>query len=112
MIVRPLVLSDVAVIVKLIDEMMAYHHAHSPVTSSSLIRDTGLDGKSSEVCKVLVAEKCNEILGYVLFYTVHPTSTGRVLYMDDIYVRRGYRRLGVGTRLLQELCRIAVQEKR
>ncbi len=42
----------------------------------------------------------DEIAGYILFFPTFHTWTGKAVYLEDLYVREDYRRLGVGNRLI------------
>lgn len=56
---------------------------------------------------VIVAEMKDELCGYILYYLTYPSSYGRTLYMEDIFVREKFRKLGAGRELLEEAVRIA-----
>ncbi len=48
-----------------------------------------------------------EILGYVTCFFAYYTWTGKSLYMDDLYVRPGFRGQGLGSRLVGEVIAFA-----
>ncbi len=48
-----------------------------------------------------------EILGYATCFFAYYTWVGKSLYMDDLYVRPGYRRQGLGSRLIGEVIEFA-----
>ncbi len=48
-----------------------------------------------------------EILGYATCFFAYYTWIGKSLYMDDLYVRPGYRRQGLGSRLIGEVIEFA-----
>lgn len=65
----------------------------------SLTKTELCNEQNSYVC--FLAESIhNEIAGYVLFFPTFHTWTGKGIFVDDLYVREDYRRLGIGTRLI------------
>jgi GNAT superfamily N-acetyltransferase len=48
-----------------------------------------------------------QIIGYATWFFTYYTWSGKGLYMDDLYVRPGYRGRGVGTRLLNTVIDMA-----
>lgn len=46
-------------------------------------------------------ENGHKIIGYVTFFHAYYTWTGKSLYMDDLYVREGFREKGVGSELIK-----------
>jgi len=63
----------------------------------------------------LLAENTGEVgppyLGVALYYYTFSTHTGKAtLYLEDIFVLEEYRGRGIGTRLLSELAKIAVEK--
>ncbi len=60
---------------------------------------------------VLVAEQKNEILGIALYYYGYSTWKGSMLYLDDLVVKEQHRKKGIGKQLLDELIKIAKEER-
>lgn len=58
-----------------------------------------------------MAEKNNEILGIALYYYGYSTWKGAMLYLDDLVVKEKYRNNGIGKQLLDELIKIAKEER-
>jgi len=52
----------------------------------------------------------NEIVGYVTYFFAYYTWIGKSLYMDDLYVRPGFRNAGIGTKLINEIITFAKAE--
>jgi len=52
----------------------------------------------------------NKIVGYVTYFFGYYTWIGKSLYMDDLYVRPGFRGAGVGTKLINEVIAFAKAE--
>jgi GNAT superfamily N-acetyltransferase len=48
---------------------------------------------------IKVAEANGEIIGMVLYYLTFSTWKGKMMYLEDFYVKEAYRKLGVGAQL-------------
>jgi diamine N-acetyltransferase len=48
-----------------------------------------------------------QIIGYATWFFTYYTWSGKGMYMDDLYVRPGYRGQGIGTRLLNSVVALA-----
>ena len=68
--------------------------------------------------QVVVKEDCDEsitvdtddfIVGYALYIFGYETWAGRTLKLDDIYIRKSYRKLGIGTYLMSVLAKISLE---
>jgi ribosomal protein S18 acetylase RimI-like enzyme len=49
----------------------------------------------------LVAEDNGKILGIAIYYMAYSTWKGKMMYLDDLVIRKEYRRLGIGGMLFQ-----------
>lgn len=58
----------------------------------------------------VVKDECNKIAGYVTYFVAYYTWVGKSLYMDDLYVRPGYRGKGLGTALIQKVIASAKEQ--
>ena len=59
---------------------------------------------------VLLAESDNHIAGFATYHRTYSTFLARAgLWLDDLYIREEFRTQGIGTALIQEMCRIANQ---
>lgn len=47
------------------------------------------------------------VAGFALYFFQYSTWEGRVLYLEDIFIREEYRKLGLGSRLFQVLAQEA-----
>jgi len=61
--------------------------------------------------RALIGEWDEQPAGYALFFNYFSTWVGRGVFLEDLFVREGFRQNGIGTALLAEVARIAVQEK-
>ena len=101
--------SDAALILSMIRELAEYERlAHQVVASETSVRDT-LFGASPRA-EVLIAESGGDPAGFALFlhnYSTFLTKPG--IFLEDLYVRPAFRRLGIGRLLLTRLAAIAVE---
>ncbi|MDR1090541.1 MAG: GNAT family N-acetyltransferase [Prevotella sp.] len=52
---------------------------------------------------LVARENGGKIIGYVIFFHAYYTWTGKSLYMDDLYIKEGFRGKGVGSKLIKEV---------
>jgi GNAT superfamily N-acetyltransferase len=63
------------------------------------------------VYRVFVAEKDNQLLGFALTYFRYSTWKGKVLFLEDLFVKKEHRGLGIGKKLMEICLHYASQEK-
>jgi GNAT superfamily N-acetyltransferase len=61
--------------------------------------------------RALIAEWEGQPAAYALFFNYFSTWVGRGLFLEDLFVRQQFRKQGIGTALLAEVARIAVEEQ-
>jgi GNAT superfamily N-acetyltransferase len=108
--IRPARIQDAPVVTALIRQMAEYDRLGNEV--SVLEEDVIRDG-FGEVprFRVLLAEYDGKIAGYALFFPFYSSFQGRpALFLDDLYVREPFRKLGVGAALLAHVCQTAIRE--
>ena len=105
----PATKKDVPLIRDLILELAEYERAlpgEAPVTEKELAKT--LFGKQP-AAEVLIAYLGDEPAGFALFFHNYSTWLGkRGIYLEDLFVRPGARKHGVGFALLRALARIAL----
>lgn len=75
------------------------------VTPENLVEDGFGD---APLFKALIAEWDGTPAGFALYFPAYSTWTSRRgLYLEDIYVRPAFRRMGIARRLMARLTRIA-----
>lgn len=107
---RPAVPTDVPLILELIRDLAAYERAPEQVTATEadLLRD-GFGPSPRFRC--LIATWDSAPAGFAFYFPNYSTWQGRAgLYLEDLFVREQFRKLGIGRALLLELARIAVRE--
>src|SRR5262245_11798213 len=107
--IREAGVEDVAVILGFIQELAEYEKlSHEVVATEALLREHLFGGR--RVAEARIAEVGGQPMGYALFFRNFSAWLGRPgIYLEDIYVRPAARGKGVGTALLREVARVAVQ---
>ena len=108
MLIRKAKLGDEYGIFKLIQALAEYEKAPEQVTNTPEI--LGKDLFEEKICEALVAEENDQIVGFALWYTSYSTWKGQCLYLEDFYVLPEFRSLKIGSKLFDEVVKIA-QEK-
>lgn len=105
--IRPAARDDLAVIHALIGELAAYERLeHLHVGTPAQLGDALFGPRPA--AEVLVAQCSDEIAGFALFFPTFSTFLARRgLWLEDLYVRPGFRGRGIGARLLRAVARIA-----
>ncbi|CRK98345.1 CLUMA_CG011706, isoform A [Clunio marinus] len=116
--VRRATLSDVAQILEMIQELADFENMSDgpKLKAADLIRDGNLDGSSNnQLFYSFVAEyNDNEnqlkLVGYSISYFSYSTWQGKSYFLEDIYVKPDYRKLGVGKKLFTTNVKFALDE--
>ncbi|HOF22124.1 MAG TPA: GNAT family N-acetyltransferase [Bacteroidales bacterium] len=97
---------DFPAVLSLIKELAEFEKAPEQVTNSveQMKRE-----KDYFLCYVAETDE-KEIIGMALFYFVYYTWVGKSLYLDDIYIRKDFRKNRVGSALLRKVFEVAKAE--
>jgi GNAT superfamily N-acetyltransferase len=108
--IRPATSSDTDALYGLICELALYEG--KDIASLSLTKDNLREfgfGSHPYFFAELVEED-NQLVGYALYFYAFSGNKGYpVLYIDDLYVKETYRGCGIGTLLLKQLARYALE---
>jgi GNAT superfamily N-acetyltransferase len=97
---------DYSAILSLIKELASFVKAPEKVTNS-----VAQMKKEKEFFKCIVAtNERSEILGIATYFFSYYTWVGKSLYLDDLYVKKEYRGLKIGTKLLKTILDIVKKE--
>jgi len=97
---------DLSVIFRLIQELGEYEKL-PVVATEDLLRESLFRKRAAEV---VIGYAGDEPAGYALFFQTFSTFLGVPgMYLEDIFVRPGFRRYGLGRMLLARLAQIAVE---
>lgn len=97
---------DFPVILELIKELAEFEKAPEKVTNTV---EQMRNEKDLFRC-IVVESPGGEIAGMALYFFAYYTWVGKSLYLDDIYVRKEFRRTGVGSALLNTIFGVARNE--
>lgn len=101
--------ADVPMIRRLIRELAEYERLlpEAVVTEDDL--RSSLFGPRP-FAEVLIAEAAEGVAGFALFFHNYSTFLGKPgIYIEDVYVRREFRRHGLGTEFFRRIARLAVE---
>ena len=109
-VIRAATRNDVPVLVELIGELAEYERARDQVEIDDAMLTRALFGPEPSAY-ARVADLDDLVVGMAVYYRSFSTWTGQPgIYLEDLYVRPGYRGLGVGRALLASLARLALEE--
>jgi GNAT superfamily N-acetyltransferase len=97
---------DYPAILSLIKELALFENAPEKVTNTveQMKKEKNLFG-------CFVAEnKLGEVVGMALYFFAYYTWVGKSVYLDDIYVKKEYRRNKIGTALMKKIFEVARHE--
>ena len=107
--IRVALASDTPLILTFIRELAEYEKlGHEVVATEDAVRET-LFGAQPRA-EVLIAEANGEPAGFALYLHNYSTFLARPgVFLEDLYVRPAFRRLGIGRTLLARLAAIALE---
>lgn len=108
--IRPGLRQDAKAVHEMIVELAVFEK--EPEAVSTTAEDLERDGFDENIFSLLIAEdEGGNTIGMALYFDMYSTWKGKMLYLDDLYVKEAYRGKGVGRGLIDELFRIAQREK-
>ena len=109
--VRTARVDDVPVIRELISELAEYEKRLDEVLTTEAVISRDGFGKHPEF-SALIAEWGGTTAGFALFFGHYSTWRGAGLYLEDLFVRPGFRGRGIGKALLAGVARAAEEQNR
>ena len=99
---------DAALILEFIRELADYEHMLDQVVATeALLKEWIFEKKKAEV--IFAIDNGREV-GFALFFHNFSTFLGRAgLYLEDLFVKPDSRGKGIGTAILKQLARIALE---
>ena len=104
-------IDDVPLILKFIMELAEYEKlAHEVITDETTLRNSLFN--DHPIAEVIIAEYDKKPSGFCLFFHNFSTFIGKPgLYIEDLFVRPGYRSRGIGRAILTFMARLAIERK-
>jgi GNAT superfamily N-acetyltransferase len=98
--------ADFPSILSLIKELAEFEKAPEKVTNTveQMNNERDLFG-----CFIAETDK-GEVAGMALYFFAYYTWVGKSLYLDDLYVKKEFRRQNIGTALLRKVFEVADEE--
>ncbi|HZL79309.1 MAG TPA: GNAT family N-acetyltransferase [Candidatus Limnocylindrales bacterium] len=101
--------TDVPILLALIRELAEFEHLAQELEVTAASLREALFGKAS-VARALIARTNGEPAGYAVFYRTFSTFVGRPgIFLDDLFVRPQFRKLGIGRALLMRVAQIGAE---
>jgi GNAT superfamily N-acetyltransferase len=105
--IEPATPNDVPTIRTLIRELAEFERLEHEANATDELLHQALFGPRP-AAEVVIARVEGEVAGFALFFHNFSTFVGkRGLYLEDLYVRPRFRRMGCGAALLKHLAKIA-----
>ena len=60
---------------------------------------------------LIVKDDTGNLVAYIVYFFFYSTWSGKILYIEDIYVRKAYQNMGVGSQLIRRAIDVAKAEK-
>lgn len=105
---RNSVTEDVDLILSLIKEMAIYENMlNEVIATKESIMESIFEKKQAEA---MIAEFNGKPIGYVLYFFNYSTFVGRSgFYLEDIYIKKEYRGMGLGKEIFKVISKIAYE---
>jgi GNAT superfamily N-acetyltransferase len=107
--IREATSNDVPEIAAMIRELADYEHLTHEMSLDPAALAEHLFGPRP-YAEVLIAEHEQTIAGFALFFHNYSTFLGKPgIYLEDLFVRPAFRKLGLGKALLKHVARLALE---
>ena len=109
LLIRAAAVSDVPLLLRFFRELAEYERQPNEVVvkEETLIKD-GFGPQPK--FRGLIAEWEGQAIGYAFFFGFYSSWKGPGIFLQDLFVREAFRRVGIGRALLSEVARIAQRE--
>ncbi|MCD8213218.1 MAG: GNAT family N-acetyltransferase [Campylobacter sp.] len=109
MIIRKAEKADTKAIIALIKELAEYEKMPNEVKIDEAVFTSHLFEK--KLADALVAVSDDQIVGYAIYFHSFSTWLGRAgIYLEDLYVKKEFRKQGLGLKMIKRLAKICENE--
>lgn len=108
-VIRPMTVDDVAVVAEMVRQLAEFEKLSqiNHCTAGNLFAELS---RPDSILEGLLAFETGHAVGMALFFPTFSTFAGRRgLYLEDLFVLPSHRHHGIGTALLRQVARIAVE---
>lgn len=102
--IRPGTAADLAFVHQMVTQLAIYEKEPDAVTAT--LADYERDFNAG-IFSTLIATYDDKPVGMMLYFMMYSTWKGRMMYLDDFYVKPSHRRMGIGERLFDAFRREA-----
>lgn len=107
--IQPATQKDIPIILTFIKELAEYEKMLDQVEASEALIETWVFEKKT--ARVLLAYVDDTPVGFALFFYHFSTFVGKAcIYIEDIYIQKASRGLGLGKMLFQTIAQMAIDE--
>lgn len=107
--IKPATPADADVLYSMILEMAAHEHAEDQVrTTPDIVRATICNNKN---VFALIGYYNGKPVAYVMYFYIYSSYLGKQgMYIEDIFIKPIYQRLGLGKTIMQHMAKLAVEK--
>jgi len=102
--------ADLPRVLELVKELAVYEKAPNEV-EVTLPEMLNWGFGKDKIFEFFVAEDAHTIVGIALYYYKYSTWKGKCLFLEDIIITESHRRYGLGTKLFDEVVKVAKEGK-
>ncbi len=102
-IVRKAKLEDLPFVINLVKELALFEKEPEAVTASLTDYQKAF---SNNKIMIQLAEIQGQVVGIIIMYEAFSTWKGPILYLEDFYVKREFRNLGIGKMLFESYLKL------
>ena len=98
---------DVPGILEMVAELAEFEHLTDQLVATEDDYQESLFGENP-AAEALVATVSGDLVGYAIFFSTFSTFVGRAgIWLEDLYVRPDFRKVGIGKKLLKAVGAVA-----
>jgi GNAT superfamily N-acetyltransferase len=106
---RSITIEDVPLLRRMIVEFATFERLADQVTITEEMLARDIVGSSPRF-RGLLPEWHGQVAGYAIYFNFYSSFEGPGMFIEDIYVREGFRSKGIGKALMAEIAAIALRE--